>query len=59
MIKLAMKAIASFWIVSPIVFSVLRFGGVFNFGNWDWLIFGVLSFISLTVCVYLYEDDKR
>lgn len=52
MIKLAFKLIAAFWILSPALFLILRWVGVYNVHGKNTLIFLGLMLMS-TITIFL------
>lgn len=56
MIQIAFKAISIFWILSPIIFSIMRIAGVFNF-PFDWAVGLFLTIMSTGAIFFNYKAD--
>jgi len=55
-IKLAYRIVSFFWIISPIIFMVMRCMGVYDFGN-DSLVFVGLAMISTFAMFMTYKSE--
>jgi hypothetical protein len=58
MIRWTMKAVASAWIASPLIFLTLRGIGVYNFHH-DIVIFGFLFAVASFVAFMCYREESR